>query len=52
MIEIQNPKQNRFGHLGFKFGIYLGFVICNLEFQMDLFSLADKGLRTHFRIHS
>jgi hypothetical protein len=33
MIEIRNPKQNRFGHLILEFGIYLGFEICNLEFQ-------------------
>jgi len=32
MAKIQKFKQNRFGHLDLKFGIYLGFVIWDLEF--------------------
>ncbi len=32
MIEIRNSRQNRFGHLGLKIRIYLGFGICHLEF--------------------
>jgi hypothetical protein len=38
MTEIQNTKENRFGHLVLKFGIYLGFVIWSLEFP-----LTDRG---------
>jgi hypothetical protein len=33
MKEIQNSKQSRFGHLKWVFGIYLGFVIWDFEFQ-------------------
>ena len=34
MTKIQNSKQNCFGHLGLKIGIYLGFGICHLEFAI------------------
>jgi hypothetical protein len=33
MTQIRNSKQNRFGHLKLGFGAYLGFGICDLEFQ-------------------
>ncbi len=32
MNKIQNYRQNRFGHLGSKIGIYLRFGIYHLEF--------------------
>lgn len=35
MIKLKISKQNRFGHLNLKFGIYLGFVISDLEFEID-----------------
>jgi len=33
MVQIQNSKQNRFGHLELVFWICLGFVIWDLEFN-------------------
>ncbi len=33
MNKIQNFRQNRFGDLDLKIGIYLGFGVCHLEFQ-------------------
>ena len=35
MIKLKISKQNRFGYLNLKFGIYLGFVISDLEFEID-----------------
>lgn len=34
MNEIPNSKKNRFGHLGLKIGICLGFGIWDLEFAI------------------
>jgi hypothetical protein len=34
MVQIQNFKQNRFGHSVLVIGIYLGLGIWNLEFKM------------------
>jgi hypothetical protein len=36
MTKIQNFRQNRFGHLGLKIEIYLGFGICHLEFVITI----------------
>jgi hypothetical protein len=33
MVQTPNKKERGFGHLKLKFGIYLEFGICHLEFQ-------------------
>lgn len=35
MTKLKISKQNRFGHLNLTFGIYLEFVIWDLEFDTD-----------------
>jgi hypothetical protein len=45
MNQIQNLKQNRFGHWRLAFGIHLGFVILNLRFEYTYhFSALKKVL--------